>query len=388
MVTSQKDSEKNVGNRGSKSVILPKITVKEQRVDGRWCTNLMHLRCTLMGFERNYQVKIPSNQVLKIRHYSSITIPGQSCDLNPWFVTGFTDAEGSFMIRIRNSPRYKTGWLVVALFSITLDQKDYHILQALKSYFGGGNIWKDGKSTYKFKIESLELIMKVVLPHFDKYPLITKKLADYLLFRSVVELMEGKEHLTMEGLHKIASIKASLNNGLTDELKAAFPVLNPVARPSVEIPEILPEQWISGFTSGEGCFKITLSKSLTNKAGFQVILVFQITQHSRDEILMKSLISHFGCGILQKDSRGPYVNLLVYSFADNYGKIMPFFNLHNIVGKKSADFKDWCKAAEIIKAKDHVTPKGLEQIREIKSGMNKGRSSFYFFDVISNIRNN
>ena len=83
MVTSQKASEKNVGNRGSKSVILPNITVKEQRVDGRWCTNLMHLRCTLMGFERNYRVKIPSNQVLKIRHYSSITIPGQSCDLNP-----------------------------------------------------------------------------------------------------------------------------------------------------------------------------------------------------------------------------------------------------------------------------------------------------------------
>jgi hypothetical protein len=105
------------------------------------------------------------------------------------------------------------------------------------------------------------------------------------------------------------------------------------------------------------------------------MLVFQITQHSRDEILMKHLISYFGCGILQKDSRGPYVNLLVYSFADNYGKIMPFFNLHNIVGKKSADFKDWCKAAEIIKAKDHVTPKGLEQIREIKSGMNKGRST-------------
>lgn len=78
--------------------------------------------------------------------------------------------------------------------------------------------------------------MKVVIPHFDKYPLITQKLGDYLLFRAVIELMKGKEHLTMEGLHKIASIKASLNNGLTDELKAAFPVLNPVARSLVEIP--------------------------------------------------------------------------------------------------------------------------------------------------------
>jgi hypothetical protein len=39
--------------------------VKEQRVDGNWCINLklMHLRCTLMGFERNYQIKIPSKQL-------------------------------------------------------------------------------------------------------------------------------------------------------------------------------------------------------------------------------------------------------------------------------------------------------------------------------------
>jgi hypothetical protein len=326
-----------------------------------------------MGFERNYQTKIPSDQVIQIRRYSSVTRPRQSFALNPWFVTGFTDAEGSFMIRIRKSPRYTTGWHVVALFSITLDKKDLHVLQALKDYFGGGSIWKDGKSTFKFRIESLELIVKVIIPHFDQYPLITQKLGDYLLFRAAAELMKGKEHLTMEGVHKIASIKTSLNLGLNEELKAAFPLLNPVVRPSVEIPKIIPEQWICGFTSGEGCFKISLKKSST-KVGFQVLLVFQITQHSRDEMLMKSLISYFGCGILEKDPRGPWLNFSVYSFADNYEKIIPFFNLHSIIGTKSTDFKDWCKVGEIIKTKNHLTPKGLEQIRQIRSGMNKGRS--------------
>jgi len=108
MVISQKASEKNVGNRGSKSVILPSIAVKEQRVDGSWCTNLVHLKHTLMGFERNYQTKIPSDQVLQRRCYSSTTT-SQSFPLNPLFITGFTDAEGSFMIRIRKSPRYATG---------------------------------------------------------------------------------------------------------------------------------------------------------------------------------------------------------------------------------------------------------------------------------------
>jgi len=325
-----------------------------------------------MGFERNYQTKIPSDQVLQRRCYSSTTT-SQSFPLNPLFITGFTDAEGSFMIRIRKSPRYATGWLVVALFSITLDKKDLGILQAFKAYFGGGSILKDGKSTFKFRIESLELIIKKIVPHFDKHPLITKKLGDYLLFRAVVELMKDKEHLTMQGLHKIASIKASINLGLSDELKAAFPVLNPVVRPLVETPKVFSEQWISGFTSGEGCFKVTLRKSLSNKVGFQVLLVFQITQHSRDEILMGNFISYFGCGILEKDPRGPYVNFSVYNFIDNYEKIIPFFNIHNIIGTKSEDFKDWCKAGQIIKAKNHLTPEGLEQIRKIKSGMNKGR---------------
>ena len=56
-------NESKMGNRGSKSDFLIE-SVKEQRVDGSWCIKpkLMHLRYTLMGFERNYQVRILSNK--------------------------------------------------------------------------------------------------------------------------------------------------------------------------------------------------------------------------------------------------------------------------------------------------------------------------------------
>ncbi len=68
--------------RGSKSVTglntpashKPGI-VKEQRVDGSWCVSLTHLRCTLMGFERNYQIKILSNQIRQYTTQISATIP-------------------------------------------------------------------------------------------------------------------------------------------------------------------------------------------------------------------------------------------------------------------------------------------------------------------------
>lgn len=71
-----------------------------------------------------------------------------------------------------------------------------------------------------------------------KYPLITQKRADFELFKMVIELMNKKQHLTPEGLHKILSLKASINIGLTTELKTAFPNIIPAERPIVEATEI------------------------------------------------------------------------------------------------------------------------------------------------------
>ena len=70
MVTSHIMKETEMGYRGSKSEILSipipnRISVKEQRVDGSYCTykKNMQLRCTLMGFEINYQTRILSKQL-------------------------------------------------------------------------------------------------------------------------------------------------------------------------------------------------------------------------------------------------------------------------------------------------------------------------------------
>lgn len=55
--------------------------------------------------------------------------------------------------------------------------------------------------------------------------------------------------------------------------------------------------------------------------------------------------------------------------------ITPVFNKYPLQGPKLLDFVDWCKAAEIMKAKGHLTSEGLEQLKNIKKGMNKGRES-------------
>lgn len=55
---------------------------------------------------------------------------------------------------------------------------------------------------------------------------------------------------------------------------------------------------MAGFVSGEGCFYVGIKKSSTYKVGFQVMLEFSISQHSRDELLLKSFEDYFGCGKL------------------------------------------------------------------------------------------
>ena len=45
----------------------------------------------------------------------------------------------------------------------------------------------------EFRVTTLNQIIAVIIPHFDKYPLITKKNSDYLLFKQIVlKLLNNK----------------------------------------------------------------------------------------------------------------------------------------------------------------------------------------------------
>ena len=78
-------------------------------------------------------------------------------------------------------------------------------------------------STASFRVTSLREMIGVIIPHFDKYPLITQKRADYLLYKQTIMLIAEKKYLTEEGLQELVNIRASVNFGLSEELNNAFP---------------------------------------------------------------------------------------------------------------------------------------------------------------------
>ena len=54
-------------------------------------------------------------------------------------------------------------------------------------------------------------------------------------------------------------------------------------------------------------------------------------------------------------------------------KIIPLFQKYPVYGIKSYNFLYFCKIAELMNNKDHLTQKGLNKIIKIKAGMNKNR---------------
>lgn len=144
--------------------------------------------------------------------------------LHPQFITGFTEGEGSFMVSIFRNPKTRLGWSVKPIFQIELHYRDEKLLREIQAYFSGvGLIRKKGtRDICSYTVSSIKELL-VILKHFDKFPLISQKCADYQLFKRAVELMERKEHLTTDGLKKIVATKSAMNLGLSEQLIAAFP---------------------------------------------------------------------------------------------------------------------------------------------------------------------
>lgn len=348
-------------NRGSKSVILKNIAVKEQRVDGSLrVINLKRIRYTLMDFERNYQIRIPSNQINIYKCYSSATQQcASTCNnfkINPLFITGFTDAGAKLGCFIVRDNKYKTGWDVRLSFQITLDQRDLSTLKHIQNYFGLGNITKQGESTYMYRIQLIK-DMASIIKHFYDYPLLSEKQADYEFLNKAYYIILNKEHLTLEGLNKIVAIKASLKRGLSSDLLLAFPNVIPKYKSSLvkNLVKIVDPDGLAGFTSGGaklGCFYIKIVKSNT-KLGEAVSLTFQLTQHLRDESIIRSIAFYLDCGKIYKNRVSIYLDIT--KFSDLTGKVIPVLKKHLIMGKKVLDFEDFCKVAELMQNKAHLT---------------------------------
>jgi len=283
--------------------------------------------------------------------------------LHPYWITGFSDAESSFSIRIFKDETRRIGWGIKPIFAIELHNQDLFLLKRIQNFFGVGNIYKH-RSNSVYSVQSFKDLSLKIIPHFDKYSLLTKKDKDFFLFKNIVNLLNKKAHFTLEGFHEILNLRAFMNKGLSAELKNILPsTISSVKFTTNEFKEINPN-WLVGFTDGEGCFYIK-----PTKFGFTVNM--SISQHVRDIALLGNIADFLNCGIVEKPCTRSSATFVTYKSKDIYDKIIPFFNNYPLQGTKLQNFKYFCEVTNILKDKSKLTEENLKLIKKIKLKMNK-----------------
>jgi uncharacterized protein YfkK (UPF0435 family) len=383
MVTSYDMMETEMGNCGSKSSAV--ALVKEQRVDGS-CSFLVELlRFTLMAPVMGYQTEIPSNQK-NLSENVILTKRPKWNKLDPWFITGFIDAEGYFTIELYKDSKAKFKYTPRLVFGINLHVKDLPILLNFKDTLGVGTVSTKRKVT-SYTVKTFK-DLAVIVNHLKRYPLVSSKYNVFQYWLQAYNIMATKEHFNYQGMIKLATLKSITNYGLSDSLKEAFPDLNVslINTATYNFRGIPHGMWVAGFASGDGSF---YTKMTQFKDTFHTGCIFKITLHQKDTTLLEGLYDYFsnyfpnvcfnkynsrtnkGISFSQKT-----VSLTISNIQDIGNIVIPFFDLYPVLGVKKMDYNDFKNIYNIILSKDHLSPEGLAQIQKIRNNMNDKRTVF------------
>lgn len=129
-------------------------------------------------------------------------------DLNNHWLAGFSDADGSFQIKLINKNNNKTE----VRLNFQIDQKQNELLILIKNLLGGNIGYRKTQDTYYYGSTSFGSAKKVI-NYFDKFHLLSSKHLNYLKWRKSYILIQNKEHLNILGIEKFKKLKKSMNRG-------------------------------------------------------------------------------------------------------------------------------------------------------------------------------
>jgi hypothetical protein len=126
----------------------------------------------------------------------------------------------------------------------------------------------------------------------------------------------------------------------------------------------LEAQWIVGFTDGEGCFHIGISRHPEMTLGVQVLPEFVLVQHQRDVQVLHAVKEFFSCGVV-RSYHGDRMCYRVRKLEHHQQIILPFFETHPLKTRKQQDFLIFRDVVRLMADGAHLNDQGLLRIREL-----------------------
>lgn len=136
-------------------------------------------------------------------------------DLN--WIAGFTSGEGCFHVNLRKQTDTKLGYAAQLVFTIGQLTRDKILLTWIAKTLNCGNVTEQIlpptttsskiRSDGDFRVTKFYDILNLIIPLFKAHPIQGLKQLDFLDFCEAADIMANKQHLTLEGLAKIKTIK-------------------------------------------------------------------------------------------------------------------------------------------------------------------------------------
>ncbi|MBF8280479.1 MAG: Homing endonuclease LAGLIDADG/HNH [Candidatus Magasanikbacteria bacterium] len=129
-----------------------------------------------------------------------------------WYISGFTDGEGSFNVSVKKVPDHRMGWKLAASFNVS--QLDQTVLIVMKRYLGCGTLRERKDGVVYYEVTSIRALYERIIPFFLKFRFFsaTKK-RNFLIFQKIIRKMFAGEHHKPKGFNEIMKYRAVLNEG-------------------------------------------------------------------------------------------------------------------------------------------------------------------------------
>lgn len=136
-------------------------------------------------------------------------------DLNNYWLSGFSDADASFQIKIISAPHRNK--ITEIRLNFQIDQKKTELLILIKNFLGGNIYYRKSQDTFYYDSTSFGSAKKVI-NYFDNFQLLSSKHVNYLKWRKAYTIIQDKNHLTELGLNKIIKLKNTMNRNNSETI--------------------------------------------------------------------------------------------------------------------------------------------------------------------------
>jgi len=223
------------------------------------------------------------------------------------WISGFTQSDGSFVVSFL---KQKKGVPIrpQPVFNLTQSIVELEMFKALHKQLGIGKIYTNRKNVV-FVVKSIDEIVDILLPLFDKHPVKGGKFSAYTIFKEVSLMIKEKKHLTIEGTLQILNLAYFMNKDTSLRNEESFKLLHQILNLNTNISnsnlinsvhtqkmnEPLTLEFVRGLIDGDGSFNISFAT--TRK---RIVANFTVVMEISSISILNQLVEFFKCGTVYK----------------------------------------------------------------------------------------